>query len=83
MHAEGLSETRSGGLGLLRHLHDLYMLASYLDIALTMVGQAGRGARSTGVIDVVGRCDHQTKDQLKWLTTRMKSAAPQALLVAE
>lgn len=45
LHAEGLSETRSGGLGLLRDLHELYMLASYVDITWTLVGQAAQGAR--------------------------------------
>lgn len=83
LHADGLSETRSGGLGLLRDLHDLYMLANYLDIAWTMVGQAGKGARDKEVIEVVGRCEAQTGAQITWLTTRMKSAAPQALLVAD
>jgi hypothetical protein len=82
LHAEGLSETRSGGLGLLRDLHDLYMLASYLDMAWTMVGQAGQGARDREVIDVVSACDGETKTQISWIKTRMKQAAPQALLVA-
>ncbi len=83
LHAEGLSQTRSGGLGLLRDLHDLYMLASYLDIAWTLVGQAGKGARDAEVIEVVGRCEGETKTQIKWLTTRLKQAAPQALLVSQ
>ena len=83
LHAEGLSKTRTGGLGLLRDLHDLYMLASYLDIAWTMVGQAGQGARNQEVIDVVAQCDGQITTQLAFLKTRMKQAAPQALLVAD
>lgn len=83
LHAEGLSETRSGGLGLLRDLHDLHMLADYLDIAWTLVGQAGQGARDAEVIEVVGRCEGDTRQQLRWLETRLKVAAPQALLVAE
>lgn len=83
LHAEGLSETRSGGLGLLRDLHDLYMLANYIDMAWTMVGQAGKGARDQEVVEVVQRCEQDTTAQLKWLKTRMKSAAPQALLVAD
>ena len=44
LHADGLSTTRSGGLGLLRDLHDLYLLASYLDMAWMVVGRtATRG----------------------------------------
>lgn len=82
LHAEGLSTTRSGGLGLLRDLHDLYMLASYLDIAWTLVGQAGRAARDQELIEIVGGCEGQTSTQLSWLKTRLKQAAPQALIVA-
>jgi hypothetical protein len=83
LHADGLSETRSGGLGLLRDLHDLYMLANYLDMAWTMVGQAGKGARDEELIAIVAQCEGQVGTQLTWIRTRMKSAAPQALLVAD
>ncbi|MDT0530284.1 hypothetical protein RM555_14930 [Micromonospora sp. DSM 115977] len=30
-----------------------------------------------------GRCEGETAIQLKWLRTRMKAAAPQALVVAD
>jgi hypothetical protein len=83
LHAEGLSETRTGGLGLLRDLHDLYLLAHYLDIAWTLVGQAAKGARDTEAIDIVAVCEKETKTQLAWLKTILKQAAPQALLVAD
>lgn len=83
LHAEGLAETRSGGLGLLRDLHDLYLLASYLDMAWTMVGQAAKGARDSDLVDLVDGCAADVKGQLAWLTTRMKAASVQALLVAD
>jgi len=83
LHAEGLAETRSGGLGLLRDLHDLYLLAHYLDISWTLVGQGAKGARDTEAIDIVASCEGDTKTQVAWLKTRLKQAAPQALLVAE
>jgi hypothetical protein len=83
LHAGGLSSTRSGGLGLLRDLHDLYLLAAYLDLAWTLVGQAAKGARDQELIEAVSRCAEQTAGQQKWLTTRLKAAAPQALLVAK
>ncbi len=82
LHAEGLSRTRTGGVGLLRDLHDLYMLVSYLDIAWTVVGQAAKAARDKELIEIVAECEEETSTQLKWLTTRMKEAAPQALIVA-
>jgi hypothetical protein len=75
-------ETRSGGLGLLRDLHDLYLMASTCDISWTMIGQAAQGARDRELLEVVNACDGQTATQIKWLRTRMKQVAPQALLVA-
>jgi len=73
---------RSGGLGFLRDLHELYALCSFLDITWTMVGQAARGLADAELLQVVGQCESQTSLQLRWLATRMKVAAPQALIVA-
>ena len=84
LHAVGLTETRTGGLGLLRDLHDLYVLASYVDIAWTLVGQAAQGARDEEAVAVVRRCEGEDEaGQLDLLRTRMSQAAPQALLVAD
>jgi hypothetical protein len=82
LHAQGLSETRIGGVGLLRDLQDLYLLASLVDITWTMVGQAAQGLRDRELLEVVQACDGETATQLAWLRTRMKQAAPQALIVA-
>jgi hypothetical protein len=82
LHAEGLDSTRTGGVGLLRDLHDLYLLVSYLDIAWTVVGQAAKAVRDEELIGVVTWCEKETSGQLSWLRTRMKEAAPQALVVA-
>lgn len=78
----GLPEVRHGPVGMLRDLQDLYQLANLVDITWTLVGQAAYGARDRELIEVVGRCDHETDAQLAWLRMRMKSAAPQTLLVA-
>ena len=83
LHADGLSSTRSGGLGLLRDLHDLYLLASYLDMAWMVVGQAAKGARDQELIRTVEQCEVETASQRRWLMTRLKAAAPQALLAAD
>ncbi len=82
LHHDLFQGTRSGGFGLLRDLHDLYLLASGCDICWTLIGQAAQGARDTDLLEVVEACDGETTVQLRWLTTRMKQAAPQALLVA-
>jgi hypothetical protein len=82
LHAELFAGTRSGGLGLLRDLHDLYVMAAQCDIAWTLVGQAARGLRDDGLLGVVSACEGETATQMQWLRTRMKQAAPQALVVA-
>jgi hypothetical protein len=82
LHSELFKGTRSGGLGLLRDLQDLYLMATECDIAWTVIGQAAQGARDTGLVEVVKACQGETAIQLKWLKTRMKQAAPQALVVA-
>jgi hypothetical protein len=83
LHSELFGGTRTGGLGLLRDLHDLYLMATECDISWTVVGQAAQGARDTDLIAVVHDCEGETSIQLTWLRTRMKQAAPQALVVAD
>ncbi|WP_022910417.1 hypothetical protein [Aestuariimicrobium kwangyangense] len=82
LHAEGLSTTRQGPLGLLRDLQDLYLLGSFVDVTWTMLKQAGSALHDEELLDVVAHCDHETSVQLRWLQTRMKQAAPQALVAA-
>ena len=81
LHSELFRGTRSGGLGLLRDLHDLYLMACESDMAWTLVGQAARGARDRELLHLVESCEGETAIALKWLATRMKQAAPQALVV--
>ncbi|WP_258375595.1 hypothetical protein [Curtobacterium sp. MCSS17_008] len=82
LHAEALPTTRSGPVGLLRDLQDVYVLASLVDITWTVVRQAGQGLRDEELLAVVAGCAQETELQLSWLRTRMKQAAPQALVVA-
>jgi hypothetical protein len=82
LHSEIFQGAREGGLGLLRDLQDLYLMAAECDIAWTIVGQAAQGLRDRELLEVVEACEQETALQLKWLRTRMKQAAPQALVVA-
>ena len=43
----------------------------------------GEQARDQELIRTVEYCDKEMGSQQQWLTTRMKAAAPQALLVAD
>jgi len=82
LHAQKILETRSGPVGLIRDLQDLYLLANLVDVTWMMVKQAALGLRDGELIRVVSECDSQVKGQLSWLITRMKQAAPQALIIA-
>lgn len=82
LYHEFFDETRSGSLGLLRDMQDLYLMASACDISWIIIGQAAQGARDRELLEVVNSCEVETTNQLKWIQTRMKVAAPQTLLVA-
>jgi hypothetical protein len=83
LHADGLSTTRQGPVGLLRDLQDLYILTSLVDVTWTMVQQAGSALRDRELLTIVSGCEGETAIQLRWLQTRMKQAAPQALIAAD
>ena len=83
LHAVGISSTRTGPAGLIRDLQDLYLLANLVDVTWMMVKQAAFALRDDQLVVVVEKCETQIKVQLGWLTTRMKQAAPQALIMAK
>ena len=83
LHAVGISSTRTGPVGLIRDLQDLYLLASLVDVTWMVVKQAALALRDDQLVAIVGQCEAQIKVQLGWLTTRMKQAAPQALIIAK
>jgi hypothetical protein len=83
LHSTLFQGARDGGLGLLRDLHDLYLMACETEIAWTLVAQAAQGARDRELLEVVQACESETATQANWLRTRMKQAAPQALVVSE
>lgn len=82
LYSEIFGGTRKGGLGLLRDLHDLYLMSAECDVAWTLIGQAAQGLRDLDLLEVVSSCEEETATQMRWLRTRMKQAAPQALVVA-
>jgi hypothetical protein len=73
---------REGGPLGLRDLQDLCLMAAECDISWTVIGQAAQGVREHDLYAVVKNCEGETATQLKWLRTRMKEAAPQALVAA-
>ena len=57
-------------------------MAAECDISWTVIGQAAQGVRDRDLFAVVQRCKGETSTQLKWIRTRMKEAAPEALVAA-
>lgn len=82
LHSDLFGGTRTGSVGLLRDLHDLYVMAAEVDMAWTLVAQAAQGARDSELFALVKECELETATQMDWLRTRMKQAAPQALVVS-
>jgi hypothetical protein len=58
------------------------VLATLVQTTWTVVDQCAQGARDEELQRIAEQCNHETSRQLKWLNTRLKAAAPQALLVA-
>ena len=82
LRADALSETREGEVGLLRDLQDLHLLATLVHSTWTVIAQGAQGLRDRELLEVAQHCDAETARQLAWLETRLKVAAPQALIVA-
>lgn len=82
LHVQGMTSARSGPVGLLRDLQDLYQLANLVDITWTLTGQAASATRDGELADITRRCGEEATVQLDWLRMRMKAAAPQTLVVA-
>ena len=82
LHRDLFGGVRTGGLGLLRDLHDLYLLATECSLAWTVVGQAAQGARDEELLTLCNEAGADLHFHLAWLLTRIKQAAPQALVVA-
>jgi hypothetical protein len=81
LHAAGLGEVRQGSIGLLRDLQDLYLLATLVQTTWTVIYQAAQGVRDRELMTIAEHCNADTSRVLTWINTRMKAAAPQALLM--
>jgi hypothetical protein len=82
LHAAGLARAREGEVGLLRDLQDLHVLASLVQTTWTVIAQGAQGLRDRELLEIAQGCRAETTRQISWLDTRMKVAAPQALIVA-
>jgi hypothetical protein len=82
LRAEALPQAREGEIGLLRDLQDLHLLATLVRSSWVVIAQGAQGLRDRELLDIAQSSRAETDRQLTWLDTRMKAAAPQALIVA-
>ncbi|WP_028651762.1 hypothetical protein [Nocardioides halotolerans] len=82
LRADALLQAREGEIGLLRDLQDLHLLASLVKSTWVVIAQGAQGLRDRDLLEVAQSSQQETDRQLTWLNTRMKAAAPQALIVA-
>jgi len=73
---------RQGSLALLRDLHDLWLLSQQVQLCWTVLEQAAQALRDEELERVCQECSKETKRQTAFFLTRIKQAAPQALVVA-
>ncbi|WP_216329057.1 hypothetical protein [Deinococcus aestuarii] len=73
---------RQGSLALLRDLHDLWLLANEVHLCWTVLEQAAQALRDDDLEQVCQECGKDTRRQIAFFLTRIKQAAPQALVVA-
>jgi len=78
-----LKKARKGSMALLRDLHDLYLIVNEVLVCCTILKQGGTALEDEELVSVCEEIERQTTRQSSWLMTRMKSAAPQTLIVAK
>jgi hypothetical protein len=78
-----LKKPRKGSIATLRDLHDLYLVVSEVLVCCTILKQAGAALADEELTGACEEIERQTARQSSWLMTRMKSAAPQILIVAK
>lgn len=74
---------RAGAFGLLRDLHALFVMASEVHVALTIVMQASKELRDEELLAACMHMDEQNKRQQAWLMTQIEHRAPHTLVVPQ
>jgi hypothetical protein len=77
----GETGARPGGLGLLRDLHDLWLLVNDTHLTIMILVQAARALRDNEMAAILIEIGLETDRQIAWLDTHIKVMAPQTLVV--
>jgi len=72
---------RRGGIGLLRDLQDLSVLAHFVHVGWSSAVQAAKALRDRELEDAIGEMGAETDRQIAWLRTAIAVNAGQALAV--
>jgi hypothetical protein len=76
-----LTSRKSKGLGLVRDLHDLWVMAHGVKATVTVLTQAARALRDQPFESLLSGIDFENDRQIAWILTKLKHSAPQALVV--
>lgn len=72
---------RTGSLGLLRDLHDLWLMTNEVKLCWIILQQSAKALNDEKLKLACVQFGSQTKKQAEWLMTKIKHAAPQILTV--
>jgi anaerobic selenocysteine-containing dehydrogenase len=81
LHRALFEGPRSGGIGLLRDLHDLWLAATEVHLCYEALAQAAKALHDEALGEACAINGRENDRQLAWLRTRIDQAAPQALVV--
>jgi hypothetical protein len=79
--SEALGRRPESALLLLRDLRQLFLMAQEANIHWLALGQVAQAVRDHDLLDEVSGLHKETLTQIKWLKTRIKESAPQALVI--
>ena len=79
--AEWQSAVSGGSTDVLEDLRALYLRAQEVAITWVMGSQAAKAARDQELLTVATACQAEVETNAKWFMTRIKTGAPQALVV--
>ena len=76
---KALGHTPVSGAALLHDLREVYVLAHRVEIDWIVLQQASKAARAADLLAVTAACAEEAEQTWKWLRTRIKETAPEAL----
>lgn len=78
--SELLGRHEASGMLLLADLRDLYLVCHRAELAWVILLQAASAARDAALVEAATRGREEGERRWKWVRTRIKEAAPQALV---